>query len=163
MQFRLNDLSDTERFAFQLAQVIEQPLAIALSGTLGSGKTQLARYLCQALGVPAENVTSPTYILLQRYRGDQFAIYHFDFYRLDNAQQVWDLGFDELQEGNAILIIEWAEKFPETLPSDHLQIHLSHSLDDAPGSPTNRRFLKLVGTGVKSRSVAKRLASVGLA
>lgn len=124
-QRQLRDLIATQSFAEDLARAISSPITIALNGTLGAGKTQMARYFCEAMGVPADAVTSPTYVLLQRYRGQRFEIYHFDFYRLENALQVWDLGFDELQESQAILLVEWADKFPECLPSNRLEVLLS--------------------------------------
>ncbi|MEZ6138250.1 MAG: tRNA (adenosine(37)-N6)-threonylcarbamoyltransferase complex ATPase subunit type 1 TsaE [Pirellulaceae bacterium] len=101
---------------------------LALQGTLGMGKTQWARYFCQALGVPAEVVTSPTYVLLQRY-GTAIGkrIYHFDFYRLESAAHVWDLGIDELFEQPSIILIEWADKFPECLPMEYLRIEFGQS------------------------------------
>ncbi len=123
-EFNLGSLDDTERFARLLTSFARPPLLIALSGTLGAGKTQLVRFAAQSLGISAEEVTSPTYVLLQRYRGSQL-IYHFDFYRLKTAAEVWDLGIDELFEQQAIIFIEWAEKFPKCLPNDYLHIQLT--------------------------------------
>ncbi len=94
-QFKLPDLQATDELAQALAESVTTPLTIAINGGLGAGKTQLVRLLAQHLGVPAEEVTSPTYVLLQRYVGQQ-TIYHFDFYRLERESQVWDLGIDEL-------------------------------------------------------------------
>ncbi len=110
LQIQLTSLEDTRRLGEALAVSAELPLVVALRGTLGAGKTQLVRYVAQALGVAAEDVTSPTYVLLQRYNGQQL-IYHFDFYRLESAAEVWDLGIDELIEQSAILFVEWAENF----------------------------------------------------
>lgn len=153
----LTNLGDTQRFAQALAEAIDQPLTIAMNGTLGAGKTQFARYLCQALGVPPELVTSPTYVLLQRYRGNRFEIYHFDFYRLDNPQQVWDLGFDELQESPMILLVEWADKFPETLPHNRLDIRIS--IDQAGGDQSNR-LIQLNAYGIATQQLLARLSAL---
>lgn len=163
LHIELSDIDATESFARRLAEAIDRPITIALNGTLGAGKTQLARFLCGALGVPAESVTSPTYVLLQRYRGERFEIYHFDFYRLENAHQVWDLGFDELQESGAILLVEWAEKFLETLPIDHLTVHLSvpNSVDPVPGRPA-RRNVEVSSTGPNSAQIVLRLGEFGV-
>lgn len=162
LHIELSDIAATESFASELAKAIDRPITIALNGTLGAGKTQLTRFLCCALGVPAESVTSPTYVLLQRYRGERFEIYHFDFYRLENANQVWDLGFDELQESGAILLVEWAEKFPETLPEDHLTVHLSlpNSMDSVHVIPT-RRDVEVGSTGPSSVQIVRRLGEFG--
>ncbi len=170
LHIELSDIDATESFAHKLAEAIDRPITIALNGTLGAGKTQLARFLCGALGVPSESVTSPTYVLLQRYRGLRFEIYHFDFYRLENSHQVWDLGFDELQESSAILLVEWAEKFPETLPSDHLAIHLlvpnsmpnsEESVVGRPGGRPARRDVELSSTGTNSAQIVQRLGEFG--
>lgn len=116
-------LADTQKLAAAIAKHFLPPLTIALNGTLGAGKTQWIRYFAQALGVPGEEVTSPTYVLLQRYQAS-VPIYHFDFYRLQNAAQVWDLGIDELYEQHALVVIEWADRFEECLPDEYLEIRL---------------------------------------
>ncbi len=103
-------IDDTQRLADAIAASIEVPLMLALCGTLGSGKTELVRSLSIALGVPAEHVTSPTYVLVQRYHG-RVEIMHLDFYRLENIGQVWDLGVDEWLESPVLTVVEWAEKF----------------------------------------------------
>lgn len=122
-QIQLNSLAETQLFARALCATVEMPMLVALNGTLGAGKTQLVRFVAQSLGVAAEEVTSPTYVLLQRYSG-RHLIYHIDFYRLDTAAEVWDLGIDELFELSALIFVEWAEKFPQCLPTDRLEIVL---------------------------------------
>jgi tRNA threonylcarbamoyladenosine biosynthesis protein TsaE len=143
IQVELPDLQTTRDHAAKLAAHVQVPQLIALSGTLGAGKTQWIRYFCESLGVPAEVITSPTYVLQHRYRGNDVEIYHFDFYRLDSEQQVWDLGFDELQESAVIILVEWAEKFPKTLPKDRLDLHLEVTSSGA-------RLATLWPTGPKS-------------
>lgn len=118
----LPDLVSTERFATRLSRSIVTPLTLAVSGSLGAGKTQFVRYLCVALGVPAEEVTSPTYVLVQRYTG-MVTIYHLDFYRLKSLEEAWQLGIEEFFEMPVLTIIEWAEKFPECLPDRCLHLH----------------------------------------
>lgn len=162
LHIELSDIAATESIARKLAEAIDRPITIALNGTLGAGKTQLARFLCGALGVPAESVTSPTYVLLQRYRGEHFEIYHFDFYRLENAHQVWDLGFDELQESSAILLVEWAEKFPETLPIDHLTVRLSvPNSEDPAHDRAGGRNVEVCSSGPSSARIVQRLGELG--
>lgn len=145
----LADLQATERLANSLAEWIDFPLCIALEGSLGTGKTQLVRFMAARWGVHPEEVTSPTYVLLQRYVGSHL-IYHFDFYRLDSAEQVWDLGIDELYEQPVVILIEWADKFPECLPDDLLRIRLQQGEDSA-------RTATLSAMGSKATDVLKRL------
>ena len=147
LQFPLATLDDTRRLAEQLAQHLQPPLTIGLVGTLGAGKTQFVRFLVAALGVATECVTSPTYVLQQTYLG-RYKIHHFDFYRLDTAAQVWDLGIDELYEQPCMVLIEWADKFPECLPDDCLTIaitladHPSRLAEFRSSGPTSRMLLE---------------------
>lgn len=120
----LYNLAATERFASQVATEINVPQTIALNGTLGVGKTQWIRYFAAACGVDEADVTSPTYVLHQLYRG-RFAIHHFDFYRLNSPDDVWNLGIDELYEQPVVVLIEWADRFAECLPDDHLSLNFT--------------------------------------
>lgn len=142
----LANLEATQALAERLANLLTPPLTIALQGTLGAGKTQFVRYLTAALGVSPANVTSPTYVLLQAYRG-RSTIYHLDFYRLDSEAQVWDLGLDELYEQPCLILIEWADKFPQCLPDDHLSLELvqldseRRRVEFRASGPNSARFL----------------------
>jgi tRNA threonylcarbamoyladenosine biosynthesis protein TsaE len=150
MQVRLNSLEDTRRLAESIGRAGRQPTTLALVGALGTGKTQFVRFFAGGLGVPLEYVTSPTYVLLQRYVGKAI-IYHFDFYRLDSPDQVWDLGIDELYEQPVWIVIEWADKFPECLPDDLLRIELlqnesgERSAELTATGPRGRRLLNALG------------------
>ena len=129
-EFLLQSLKDTEQLAKSICDHARQPCVIALNGSLGTGKTQFVRYFVNALQSSSGKsqigeVTSPTYVLLQRYPTNP-TVYHFDFYRLENAAQVWDLGIDEIFEEPAWILIEWAEKFVECLPDEVLEIRLEH-------------------------------------
>ena len=88
---------------------------VALSGDLGAGKTQFVKGFLEGVGSNAE-VTSPTFTLVHEYGGGQLPVYHFDFYRLESADEVARLGFDEYLFGDGVCIIEWADSFPELLP-----------------------------------------------
>ncbi len=151
-QIQLPSLSETQRFAQALSAAIELPMVVALGGTLGAGKTQLVRYVAQSIGVAAVDVTSPTYVLLQRYVG-RYPIYHFDFYRLESAAEVWDLGIDELFEQSVLIFIEWAEKFPECLPSDRLHIRL----EPGESAAEQCRLASLTATGPRAEALLARL------
>lgn len=145
----LPSLAATRQLAVTLADQVKLPLTLALVGDLGAGKTQLVRFIAEAAGVPAEEVTSPTYVLLQRYCGE-YVIYHFDFYRLDSAAEAWDLGIDELFEQKVLVVIEWADKFLQCLPDDHLRLELEQLGDE-------RRVASLTATGPRSRQVLEKM------
>ena len=91
--------------------------AIALVGGLGAGKTHWTKGFVAAMGDPAA-VTSPTFSLVHEYRGGRLPVFHFDFYRLDAASELLALGWDEYLDEGGVVIIEWADKFPELLPPD---------------------------------------------
>ena len=148
-QVNIESLADTRRVAADLAARIEVPMTIALCGSLGAGKTQLVRDFADHLGVSAESVTSPTYVLVQRYQG-RHLLYHLDFYRLESIDQVWDLGLDEMLESPVVTLIEWADKFPESLPDDYLRIDLSLRSDGSRTlriEPHGRRAESILGSG----------------
>lgn len=148
LQYPLATLDDTRRLAEQLARHLQPSSTIALVGTLGVGKTQFVRFLVAALGGDSESVTSPTYVLQQSYLGS-CKIHHFDFYRLDTAAQVWDLGIDELYEQPCIVLIEWADKFPECLPDDCLTIAFSQA-------DHHRRLAEFRSSGPTSKILLER-------
>ncbi|NLF38644.1 tRNA (adenosine(37)-N6)-threonylcarbamoyltransferase complex ATPase subunit type 1 TsaE [bacterium] len=90
---------------------------IALSGPLGAGKTLFARGVIAALQGGLDTFQgSPTFALVQEYLTAAFPVYHFDFYRIRNARELFDIGWDEYCSGRAVCIVEWAERFPEVLP-----------------------------------------------
>lgn len=105
---------------------------IALVGGLGAGKTHWTKGFVAGAGSPFE-VTSPTFGLVQEYTGGRFPVFHLDFYRLESAAELIALGWDELLDQNAVIIAEWADKFPELLPGGTTWLHF---IVEADGSRT---------------------------
>jgi len=106
---------ETRRLGNFLGQAVERPVLFLLSGDLGAGKTCLAQGLAGGLDVPEdEPVTSPTYTLMNQYKG-RFDLFHFDLYRLSQPEDLLDLGFDEYVGGPGVVLVEWADRFPEVL------------------------------------------------
>lgn len=94
-----------------LGGVLRQPLVVRLCGDLGTGKTCLTQGLAAGLGVSADDpVTSPSYTLLNQYQG-RLTLNHFDLYRLQQEDDLIDLGFEETLDAEAITVIEWADRF----------------------------------------------------
>lgn len=124
---------DTDRFGAAVAAVAPPGTTIALSGTLGAGKTRLTQALAAACGVPREEVVSPTFVLCQQYLGDR-TIQHLDAYRLHDEDELRELGIEELIASADLTVIEWADRVPDALPDEHLRIDI-----DVLG-PTARRF-----------------------
>jgi len=101
---------------------------IALCGGLGAGKTCWTRGLVAGLGSPAE-VTSPTFALVHEYPGASMPVFHLDFYRLDDSRELLALGWDEYLDAGGVIIAEWADKFPELLPSPTIWLSFSIEAD----------------------------------
>lgn len=110
--------------------------AVCLSGGLGAGKTHLTQGIARGLGV-ADPVTSPTFTLVNEYHG-RIPLAHFDFYRLEQAAELDDIGYDEYIDGAWAVVIEWADRFSARLPEPRLNIHIEIS-------EAQRRILHLSG------------------
>lgn len=101
------------------------PLVVALRGPLGAGKSVLARAIARGAGVEGP-MPSPTYNLLFRYQGSGgLEVYHLDLYRLEDPDDVWELGWQELAEGDQVVLIEWPERAEPLVPADRWDVRLS--------------------------------------
>lgn len=92
-------------------------------GDMGAGKTTLIKSICKALGV-TDNISSPTFAIVNEYRADSNTIYHFDFYRLKTETEAMDMGFEEYLYSGNYCLIEWPEKVPELLPESYISIKI---------------------------------------
>jgi tRNA threonylcarbamoyladenosine biosynthesis protein TsaE len=109
----------------RLGRQIVPPLVITLDGDLGAGKTTLARAICAGFGVQ-EEVTSPTFAIVHVYEAPKSPVYHIDLYRLDGPRDLQNIGWDDLVQSDALVLIEWPERAGELLPVDHVPIQLRH-------------------------------------
>ena len=101
----------------ELAAGLKAGDTLALVGDLGAGKTHFSKGIVAGLG--SENpVTRPTFTLVHEYTGGRLPVFHFDFYRLESAEELLNIGWDDYLDANGIAIIEWADKFPELLPEN---------------------------------------------
>jgi len=106
---------------FELASDFAKKLKVgdilALVGELGAGKTRFVQGLAYGLGVPdSAYVRSPSFILMNEYKGGRLPLFHFDFYRLTDPAELGDLGLDEYFYGTGVTVVEWADRFPGALP-----------------------------------------------
>lgn len=115
----LADEQATEAWGVELAQNLSAGTVIALDGDLGAGKTTLVKGLAKGLGVTAA-ISSPTFALVQEYPSKRGVLAHFDWYRLEEEEELWQLGWEEYLQGNGIVVVEWACKFPQALPQEQL-------------------------------------------
>ena len=122
--FRLNTEADTAKFGAAVGAELAKGEAVCLSGPLGAGKSVLARGLIRSLAPREGDVPSPTFTLVQFYRGRRFAIAHFDLYRLTSPQEAFAIGLDEAL-GDGAAVIEWAERLGHHLPPNRIDIDLT--------------------------------------
>jgi tRNA threonylcarbamoyladenosine biosynthesis protein TsaE len=105
--------------------------AVLLIGKLGAGKTTLAKGIVEGRSAAAaDEVSSPTFTLIHQYGPENNTIFHIDLYRLDEAREVETLGLDDLFRSGDLILLEWAERFPELLPADRVEIRLRMLEDD---------------------------------
>jgi tRNA threonylcarbamoyladenosine biosynthesis protein TsaE len=123
MIFDLPDEDATTRLGAAVAAALRSGEAVCLTGPLGAGKSTLARGLVRALTTPDEDVPSPTFMLVQFYAGATFPLAHFDLYRLERADEAFEIGLDEALEDGAA-VIEWPERLGGRLPADRLDIDI---------------------------------------
>ena len=126
---------ETFNIAKKFAQQLEPGAVVTFYGDLGSGKTTFVKGICKTFEV-RDNVSSPTFTLINEYSG-RLPIYHFDFYRIENLHEIWQLGCEEYFQGDGICLIEWAEKVEELLPEKRIEIRLQHV---APECPDQRKI-----------------------
>ena len=122
--------AETIALARTLAATLRRGDVLALSGDLGAGKTHFVKGLAASLGTAA-SVTSPTFTLIHEYPGGRLPLYHFDFYRLDDADEALKIGLDEYLDGDGACVIEWAEKLPALLPPHTRWLRFTHRADGA--------------------------------
>ena len=108
----------------ELARALPSRAVVLLVGELGAGKTTLAKGIVKGLGVArAEDVTSPTFTLIHEY-GSRPTVYHVDLYRLEEPRDLATLGLEEVLEREAVVLVEWGERFPKLWPADRIEVHL---------------------------------------
>ncbi|MBF1703761.1 MAG: tRNA (adenosine(37)-N6)-threonylcarbamoyltransferase complex ATPase subunit type 1 TsaE [Selenomonas sp.] len=143
---------ETAHLAGTIGKIIREGTVICLDGELGVGKTLFVRALARTLGVESD-VTSPTFNLMNIYEA-ACPIVHFDLYRITSEEELEDIGFYEYAEATeGIVLIEWAEKFPDAMPADHLSVRIEALNDE------DRQFT-FVAKGKKSRALLEELKRI---
>lgn len=118
---------ELENIAAAAKQIIEQSgtqKVFLLNGEMGAGKTTLIKALCKALGAD-DNISSPTFSIVNEYRIPKGKIYHFDFYRLKNQAEAMDMGCEEYFYSGEYCFIEWPEKIPDLIPEKYVNIAIN--------------------------------------
>jgi len=148
-----HSVDGTRKLGQKIGTLITQPLVIALIGDLGSGKTAFVQGLAKGLEVPdGYYITSPTFTLINEYPG-RCPLVHVDLYRLEDINDLEDIGLDEMLHGQAVIAIEWADKLLDGLPAEHLLITMEIIDDDC-------RTLDLNATGQNEADLIRALEDV---
>ena len=143
---------ETAHLASTIGKINHEGTVICLDGELGVGKTLFVRALARTLGVESD-VTSPTFNLMNIYEA-ACPIVHFDLYRITSEEELEDIGFYEYVEATeGIVLIEWAEKFPDAMPADHLSVRIEALNDE-------ERQFTFVAKGKKSRALLEELKRI---
>jgi tRNA threonylcarbamoyladenosine biosynthesis protein TsaE len=149
-RLQLQGIPRTAQLAEVMAAAMGGGEVLAQDGDLGAGKTTFTRELTRALGC-SRLANSPTFSLFQRYRGGRLPVLHGDFYRLNSEAELEDVGWGEMLEEYAqgLVVVEWASRFPDQLPPDHL--HLLWQ----PGAEDDHRTVELRASGPRSQRLLR--------
>jgi tRNA threonylcarbamoyladenosine biosynthesis protein TsaE len=116
MVYESRSVEETRKFGAEFAKTLKPGDVIALDGDLGTGKTEFVRGLVAQLGGSA--VRSPTFTIVNTYQTMSMPVYHFDFYRMVNSDELFEIGFYEYIAGDGVCLIEWGTMFQDVLPEN---------------------------------------------
>lgn len=140
MQYISHSVSDTEEFGCRLAGQLRPNTVVACRGGLGMGKTALTRGIARGLGYTGR-VTSPTFTIVNEYLG-KTPLFHFDMYRLDDSDALFDIGWEDYLDRGGVCVVEWSENVADALPSDAIIVSI------ARGEKDNERIITVEGGGI---------------
>lgn len=128
MEFISNSAEDTYAIAAKFSEQLKKGDIITLDGDLGAGKTAFVRGLADGLGI-SDMVVSPTFTIVNEYSHGEIALYHFDVYRLECDDDLYDIGWDYYSDGRGICVVEWSCIMPEVFYMPHYRINISRNYD----------------------------------
>ncbi|WP_422487099.1 tRNA (adenosine(37)-N6)-threonylcarbamoyltransferase complex ATPase subunit type 1 TsaE [Gudongella sp. DL1XJH-153] len=149
MKIRVKGIKDTDKLGRKLGELVEPGDVICLNGDLGAGKTTLSKSIGLGMGVD-DYITSPTFAIINEYEG-RHPLYHFDVYRLNNGEELFDLGVEDYFYGKGVCLIEWAENIEEFLPENRLEVWINTTLDP------DEREIELIPYGDRNEFLAREL------
>lgn len=128
-RIEIDALSDLPRVAEEIINSLDGRTVVLLRGGMGAGKTTLVSRIAALLGAE-DTVTSPTFALVNQYEGSECRIYHFDFYRIDRIEEVFDLGYEEYFYSGDLCLVEWPEKIEPLIPDDAMVVRITVGEDE---------------------------------
>jgi len=130
---------ETEAFGLKLADMLKSGSVVALMGDLGAGKTTLTKAIAKGLGISSA-VVSPTFTIIKEYDEGRLPLYHFDVYRINDEEEMFELGYEDYFYGDGVCVVEWADLIEGLLPEDAIRINIEY------GSEENERIYQVTGT-----------------
>ena len=156
MAFVTSSQEETIALGERLGALLQAGDVLVLTGDLGAGKTQLTKGIAAGMGVE-DDVTSPTFNILMVYDGERMPLYHFDLYRLDDPDQLEDIGLYEMLDGDGACVIEWGEQFSDEIGPERLDVYLTRLDEQAAVGEEPPREVRLVVHGERAEEIATAL------
>lgn len=156
MAFVTSSQEETIALGERLGALLQAGDVLVLTGDLGAGKTQLTKGIAAGMGVE-DDVTSPTFNILMVYDGERMPLYHFDLYRLDDPDQLEDIGLYEMLDGDGACVIEWGEQFSDEIGPERLDVYLTRLDEQAAVGEEPPREVRLVAHGERAEEIATAL------
>lgn len=141
LRIHVKNEEESRLIGMELADKLTSGSVVALSGDLGTGKTTFTKAIAKGLGIK-EMITSPTFTIIQEYEGGRLPLYHFDVYRLDSSDELYELGYEEYFYGEGVCVVEWSDRIEDFLPENAIRIKIEYGenegerifqIDDTPG------------------------------
>ena len=129
-RIEIDSLSDLDLVAEQIITSLDGRDVVLFRGGMGAGKTTLISRIVALLGAE-DTVTSPTFAIVNQYEGDSRRIYHFDFYRIDRIEEVFDFGYEEYFYSGDLCLVEWPEKIEALIPEDAMVVRIEVGNDES--------------------------------
>jgi tRNA threonylcarbamoyladenosine biosynthesis protein TsaE len=145
-EFTSHGLKETDRLGMMIAHAAQPGDVVSLEGPLGAGKTRLVQGIARGIGAEGDQVTSPTFVILNEYRSGRLPLFHFDVYRLRDEDEFWQLGPEEYFAGEGMSLLEWGDRVVPLLPPRTSRIAIEVTGD-------SERVYRVTG------SLAERLAT----
>lgn len=129
MEIRTHSEKETFELGKRIANAVNPGMVILFYGDLGAGKTVMTKGIAAGLGI-AEMITSPTFTIMQEYEGGRMPLYHLDVYRIEDPDEMEEVGLNEYIYGNGLTVIEWAEQIEDILPEDAIKITIERNVEN---------------------------------
>ena len=141
------NFKEIDKVAEKLADYVQSGDVVALIGDLGTGKTTFTKKFAETLGV-TDNLKSPTFNYVLEYFSGRLPLYHFDVYRLGEAEEIYEVGYEDYLNGDGVMLIEWADIIKSELPKEYIEIILEYDGDD-----TRKVSIEYIGNKAKEKEM----------